>query len=291
MADFNTLRFDQVRFKASHNSYERDEIPIVEQLGWNPSNTHQGGCRGLEIDIQQSSRNWAWSVSHIGGYLGDVDVQFATYLELLATWSLKHGTHDVITVTLDLKATHFGERDFPDHFDAYISRHFPEDRIFKPGALMKTGKTLADSVKGGWPTLEQLKGRFIFCLSGNETRKSFYANRYPAKRLCFADKSGDMKKLTTVGDKSRIFFNFKLSESYFRGARHEEVPTGTRTDKLEESIRRLRTHGGLVLRGYDLNSEYAWKNARKLGVNLMSTDKVRKYSWASVGKSPFTGPV
>lgn len=287
MSEYLDLRYDQACFKASHNSYARDEIPVVDQLKWNPRKTYEAGCRGLELDIQQSARNWSWSISHMDGYCGDAHVQFGTYLELLADWSNRNRKHDVITVTVDIKSTKFDDLEFPYFFDAYVARHFPAERIFRPGDLMKPGKSLTDSVKAGWPKLLDLQGQFIFCLSGDDGRKSLYAQTAPTQRLFFADKDGGMSSATTVGDGYRVFFNFKLTESYFEGSKHDDVPSAAQTTKLVGSIQRLRAHGGLIIRGYDLNSERGWENARTLRVNMMSTDKVCSHSWATVGEMPF----
>lgn len=78
------LRYDQAAFKASHNSFERDERPVTTQFWWDDDKPHQGGCRGIELDIQQSRDFPAlWSVNHTGGYRGEVDKQFALFLDLL----------------------------------------------------------------------------------------------------------------------------------------------------------------------------------------------------------------
>ena len=44
-------RFNQVQFKASHNSYVRDES-LAEQMAFDDEDHWQGGCRGLEFDIR-----------------------------------------------------------------------------------------------------------------------------------------------------------------------------------------------------------------------------------------------
>jgi len=62
--DIYRLRYSEVAFKASHNSYDRDEKPITTQTGWSSKNQYQGGCRGLELDIHQSEQLWLWSVAH-----------------------------------------------------------------------------------------------------------------------------------------------------------------------------------------------------------------------------------
>lgn len=47
---YGTLPYHESCFKASHNSYERDE-DLHEQLRWNASQPAQGGCRGLELGL------------------------------------------------------------------------------------------------------------------------------------------------------------------------------------------------------------------------------------------------
>ena len=79
----HSYTYNRVAFKASHNSYERNEMPITTQLNWSKTNPHQKGCRGLELDIHQSGNLWLWSVSHLLPYRGDADWQFSEYLILL----------------------------------------------------------------------------------------------------------------------------------------------------------------------------------------------------------------
>ena len=69
--------YSAVRQKVSHNSYARDERPITEQLDWAKGKKYDRGCRGLELDLHQSSEHWLWSVRHIGGYENFVDKQLS----------------------------------------------------------------------------------------------------------------------------------------------------------------------------------------------------------------------
>ena len=78
--------YSETSFKASHNSYDRDERPLSFQLGWR-AKPHQDGCRGLELDLHQSHDLWLWSVSHTGPYQGAADKQFGEYLIHLNAWS------------------------------------------------------------------------------------------------------------------------------------------------------------------------------------------------------------
>ena len=42
------LSYSHIAFKASHNSYERDELPISTQFGDLGEQSWQGRCRGIE---------------------------------------------------------------------------------------------------------------------------------------------------------------------------------------------------------------------------------------------------
>ena len=64
--------YSAVAFKASHNSYERDELPVSTQFADLGDSSWQGRCRGIELDLNASGRNWLWSVNHVGGYGGQI---------------------------------------------------------------------------------------------------------------------------------------------------------------------------------------------------------------------------
>lgn len=264
--------YDRVAFKASHNSYDRDERPIITQLSWSAANHYQKGCRGLELDIHPSENLWVWSVNHIGRYKGLVDMQFSGYLTLLRDWSDKNPGHDVITVTVDLKSDPSDLRSFPWQLDAYIKRHLGSAKLFTPGELQGSNADLVSgAMSRGWPTLGDLKGRFILCLSGSEDAKKAYA-RSGKERLCFADKKvgqGDSRPSTTKGH--RVFFNFDLRA--WLG--------------WKKTLQWFANQKGFATRGYVINDGVLWKKARSAKVNILATDKVMKYSWATVGPTPF----
>jgi len=267
-------RYNEVTFKASHNSYLRSERPVVTQLAHSSAQPHQGGCRGLELDLHLSGDLWEWSISHIGPYEGSTDRQFGAYLRLLDRWSARSPGHDVITISLDLKGKPHDLRAFPYYLDEYIRTHMGEERIFAPDALRGSHDSLvAGAMKNGWPSLDELRGKFILCLSGNEKSKTRYAAG--RGRLCFADRklSFDDVKKKKPDDKrgDRVFFNFDLD------------PIRPWKTQLERFFRRR----GFVTRGYTLNDGVIWNKAIEWKVNLLATDKVRNHSWATVGPHPF----
>lgn len=269
--DINSLRYNEVAFKASHNSFQRDEKPVTTQLGWfsRKGSRHQGGCRGLELDIHQSDEMWLWSVAHLGHYQGDVDRQLSTYFGLLRAWSDGNRNHDVILITLDLKTINLDDRAFPKQLDAYIDKHLGKDKLYAPSQLQGVSDDLVTGARrNGWPILGSLRGKFILCLSGNEERKALYASAQ--NRLCFADKKLKGKPSPPrKGD--RVFHNCNL---------------GTARD-YGDAVGAYADDDALIVRGYVLNTAGEWNRAKQAGVNILTTDKVRNYPWATVGDRPF----
>jgi hypothetical protein len=263
--------YQEVKFKASHNSYERNERPVTEQLAWSGRQPHQAGCRGLELDLRQSPDLWAWSIHH-DEYQGRADGQFVEYLRHLRTWSTFSGRHDVITITLDLKDRAHDRRQFPRYLDAMIEEFLGGERVFTPAELMGSARSLvAGAMASGWPSLDDLRGRFILVLSGDEPTKASYA-RSSRQRLCFADvkvREGDALPSLTRGD--RVFFNLNATEDWDWDGR----------------MRWFAGQRGFVTRAYVSNTAELWNRVLAADVNIVTTDKVRSYSWAHVGDEPF----
>lgn len=264
-------RYDEVMFKASHNSYERDEKPISEQLSWSARNPWQAGCRGLELDLHESPFLWLWSVHHSGSYTGRTDMQLGEYLHHLRRWSMLHTGHDVVTVTLDLKSSTRDARQFPRYLDLLVDECLGRDLLFTPAGLQGDAASLVDGARSGWPTLGQLRGRFVLCLSGDERTKRAYA-RSGTDRRCFADmdvREGDPRPDPTDGD--RVFFNVDVTADWDW--------TGL--------LRELSGRPGFVCRAYVVNDASLWARVQSTGANIVTTDKVRNHHWAAVGDTPF----
>jgi hypothetical protein len=263
MSDVYSLPYNQVAFKASHNSYDRDET-LPEQLQWYPEQPWQGGCRGLELDISQSKSGNAWSVGHDDAYSSTAP-QFSQYLVQLHTWATTN-QNGVITLYLDLKTV---QPDFYDGLDAYI-RTYLDWTIFRPVDLMGSQPTVgAGARKTGWPSLGELQRCFIVVLSGDDSAKQAYSEADPRARLCFADKDQDADEAPQSD--TRVFFNYHLYQkeksdwcSVFQGQAGNPAS---------------------VVRGYIINSGDFWNDALSCGCNVLTTDKVRNYSWATVSST------
>jgi hypothetical protein len=278
MPAFDLLAYDVVSFKASHNSYQRDE-DIHQQLAWDASSPAQGGCRGLEIDITRHSDSTGghsvtyFQVSHDKGGEG---IPLAAYLGYLLSFHLAAPSHDPVFVTLDIKSEEGDIDVFPGEIDAYLTEWFDPSLMFTPRHILcrargDLGTTIAEL---GWPTVCELRGRFLFCLSGTESWKALYSATQPEQRHCFADFDVDDVDMAfhPARHGHRIVVNCNLFCAHF--ATWQLFPARCRT------LHRL-------CRGYVLNSGGLWGKALTSGFNVLATDEVTGGSWAHVGSEPF----
>lgn len=276
--------YNDVRFKASHNSYDRDEA-LIEQLEFDRDESHQAGCRGLELDISPNEDATQWSVSHSGRYHDEKSKQLRVFLKTLKTWSAAHqeppesenddaepldiseGAHDVITLTLDIKGTPTEGFDFPTRLDAYIRRNLGKN-LFEPNDLLDGEKDLYSAATRGWPTLGELAGKFIVCLSGAEAAKRVY-NEVPAERACFVDRK--------VGPDDDLDFPVDMRWRVFLNA-----DMGNWEPKTQK-LMRISTDEPLIVRAYFVSGDLRWEAALAAGANVIATDKVKNLKWATVG--------
>lgn len=276
----SNLTYDQIIFKASHNSYERDET-LQQQLTFNPSKPYNCGCMGIELDIWRHSSPYIPYESISENYFtvnhstpGKTTLK--SYLDQVLEWNKANPGHDPVLITLDIKSSNGGYSNFQDEIDTYLKCYLGEDLIFKPGELFKDEKiSLCENVvKFGWPELEseKLKGKFICCLSGNKSWKAEYANTNLKERYCFSDKdeSDSDKKVVPPTTGNIVFFNFHIY--------HSDRSTWMKT------IPPFAT-SHLIVRTYLSNSEDNWNDCIIANVSAIATDKVSNYKWCKVSDS------
>src|SRR5436189_1483511 len=269
------MKYNQASYKQSHNSYDRDE-DSHQSLLFHPNDPGNAGCRGLEYDI------WRHSDSSNGRSLGYFTVAhstssgppFANYLGYLLSWHLADVNHDVVFVTVDIKSSGGSKESFPDEIDNYMREWFNAGLMYTPGMLSPDNSDFVAYVKAnGWPEVDTLRGKFIFCLSGNSDWKTYYAQTNPLARLCFADKDFDDGKSVTVPTTGQqIIFSSNLYSDNF--------------ETWKKSITNLRA-ANLIARGYVLTSDGIWDKAKQAKLNAFATDKITGHSWAHVGSTPF----
>lgn len=266
---YNDFYYNEVKFKASHNSYNRDEH-IIDQLQW--QHNHNNGCRGIELDISQSDDGKHFSVAHKFWYDNDAP-DLSQYLNHLRVWSKDNPKHDCITVHLDLKKVN---PNFIEQLDLYLEKHFDigtDTSLFSPKHLIQQYPNLATGLtKHGWPTLGELRGKFIFCLSGLEEHKAKYAATLPSERYCFADYG--IKNNSTPTLDHRVFLNCK--KPFFT------------LQNWRKAFHKTKQHLPYsIIRVYGINSQSYWNQSLVNKSNILSTDKVSDHDWAKVGNFPF----
>jgi hypothetical protein len=269
--------YNMVAFKASHNSYDRDEQPITTQLQFNRNDPSNCGCSGLELDIWQADNAWQWSVSHLGGYSSKAENQLSAYLRQLRSWSDQNQGHRVIELHIDIKNTPMSNAEFPAQFDAYLREYLPSSMLFTPSGLMtpESSDLVACAQQTGWPALNLLAGKFIVCLTGNEPRKATYALTQPRDRLCFADLEleTDPVQFPDFNHGSRVIMNYHLYDRL--------------SDNWIPQLQEMARQPGFLTRGFVLNDSSIWRKAQEACLNIMATDKVSGQSWAQNGSEPF----
>ena len=276
LTDFSVprLRYHQVSFKASHNSYDRDE-PIHDQLIYFPNNPSRCGCRGLEFDIWRHSdaQERFFTVSHDnpnGGY------PLAYYLGLLLSYHLNDPQHDVILVTIDIKSSQGSVESFPNELDKYILEYFNKKLLFTPKMLFhNTNLSLCENViRYGWPEIQTMRGKFVFCLSGTESWKQNYANSTIQDRLCFSDKdvSDNNNDIPIPSTGNFVFFNMHIWTDHYN----------TWKNTLPKYARK-----NLITRVYEVDAEPLWNKALDAGASVLATNKISNDPWAKVGNTPF----
>jgi Phosphoinositide phospholipase C, Ca2+-dependent len=270
-----TMKYNAASYKASHNSYDRDE-DSHQSLSWHENDKGKDGCRGLEYDI------WRHSDDSVGRSLGYFTVAhttsggppFASYLGYLLSWHLAKPDHDVVSVIVDIKSTGGSEKPFPQEIDNYLREWFSASLIYTPHMLCPNSNDFVAYVKAnGWPDVDALRGKFVFILSGNEKWKAFYAQDDPQARLCFADHDWDDSKAVSIPSSGqRIIYSSNLFSDNFA--------------KWKASVASLRA-ANLIARGYVINSDSLWQKCKEAKLNVFATDKIEKNAWAHVGETPF----
>ncbi|MEQ9364427.1 MAG: Ca2+-dependent phosphoinositide-specific phospholipase C, partial [Leptospirales bacterium] len=196
--DTGALRYNQVQQKSSHNSFSRDE-GILDQLVF-----HR--LRSIEFDIYRGKLgrpgiNNDWYVYHtpIIDTGTSCDKLSACFGELRA-FDRMHPDHEVTTVWFDIKDGWGGTQN-PNTFDALVRQYFSDDDILKPADLLAAcpgASNLKQAITGScaWPTLNSLKGKWIFVL---------VAGGYSGDRVGFTP--GGTGSIAAVDASSSVFYN------------------------------------------------------------------------------------
>lgn len=267
----DTLRYNQVRQKSVHNSFQRSEGVYDQLFYWR--------VRSLEADIHTGHpfdtdmRPDDWFVYHFTFDPYSSVHKLSQFLQMCAGFHRAVPDHEVVTLFLDIKDG------FPRTIDAARSRRrFDErleaqlgDALFRPADLQArdpAAGSLTDVVQGaGWPTLAELRGKFIVVLTGSELQLGNYigVGESAVDRAAFV--SGNAKKKADIGaDRDVVIYN--MSKDHVA---------------LAQDVAKR----GYVSRAYYIDDAELWAEAEAAGCNHIATDMVnaRVDRWASTSGS------
>ncbi|MGC4037512.1 MAG: phosphatidylinositol-specific phospholipase C1-like protein [Chitinophagaceae bacterium] len=137
-------------------------------------------------------------------HMQDIDFRsncatFKQCLEELKKWSDSHSRHNPIFITMNAKDEVEKEgQTIPEKFttevfdklDAEITKYLGSDYLITPDNIRGNDATLEQSVlAGNWPTLKKARGKFIFILDEQGTKREAYIAGHPSlrKRLLFVN--------------------------------------------------------------------------------------------------------
>jgi hypothetical protein len=171
-------RYNEVAFKATHNSYwvKRDNVVEAFASGTQERILDQllfEGVRSLELDIHSHSVPHMFNVYHTDKQSNSLCAPLDECLKQLLLFQHVLPEHDPVTVALELKEITGSPFD-ADHtiqdLDATIEKYLGP-HLYRPRDLMvgcSNVGTIRDCLKlAGWPTLDAMRGKFVFALIGN----------------------------------------------------------------------------------------------------------------------------
>lgn len=188
-------KFNNSYSVACHNCYEKKlasdfqdvftYTKTIELDIWN-ENFGVGFIAGL---LGKSLKD-DWYVKHKPQQRGNqncVGGSFRDCLLQIKAWSQQNPGHDVITIFIDKKQNWYnqpGSKD-PDDLDRLLLAVFTKQEIFTPADLLQDKASLKEAAFSNWPTLDSLKGKFVFVL----TDGTFLNYRKPLNEYLSAQKS------------------------------------------------------------------------------------------------------
>lgn len=273
--------YDHAIQKSSHNAYAKFE-PIFDQLLWH-------GIRSVELDIHTRKRGHRappgeWFVFHEDlPFMRRSSCQhLSDCLGQLAAFHAAVPRHEPVTLWIDLKDDVGGSHD-ARALDALLASRLGRDTLVTPAALIArcAGATSArDAVTRagcGFPTLGELRGKFIVavtggsdCAASSDNALRHYRGDAPGDRLAFVAPDADAHCPVRAYDQQGhvVFLNMAF---------------GHRGQAAEVRERGLvaRVFGGGMRGG--LNTAREFDAARRAGAQHLATDRVNAESalWAT----------
>ena len=201
----DVLRLNHIQARGTHNSYHQLPDPVLH-----PSHRYQQapldvqlgaqGVRQLELDVHARS-DGGFDVLHLP--LIDPETSCLALEDCLRTlvgWSDAHPGHLPVLIWFEPKdegvggpAGYVRSIDRMGALEAAVAAVVPVRRIFTPDLLRRGHRTLPESLAAeGWPTLGEVRGRFIFALLDRGAHRAAYLAEPagPAGHLIFVTTDG-----------------------------------------------------------------------------------------------------
>jgi hypothetical protein len=193
MAD-DTTPYNRIKQASSHNSFQ-----TVDDHGRPNPTVHEqltAGIRSIEYDIHADDTPGHWRVYHDDDLTQTHCQWLYGCLNTLSDWRSQNRNRNVVTVWLDVMDP-FVVTHTPSHLDALITSVIDPAWIYKPRDLMSRPwqdfppQNLQDAAhRSGWPAVGELRGKFIFVLTGGHLAGSNAGNYLTSladsvERLCF----------------------------------------------------------------------------------------------------------
>ena len=265
------LRYNEVRQTSSHNAFQRPEGIYDQVVYWR--------VRSLEIDLHRGkpgrdALKKDWYVYHVAVVDPDTSVdRFSGFLRICRGIQRAIPQHEVITAFLDIKDPFHKTATASQSaavFDGLLIDVLGEDHIYRPRDLLARDPE-AGSLQGAvaaqrWPTLDALKGKFLFVLTGGGNDLATYARPGTANgRVAFLSTSVSHHR-DVPAEPHIVFYNMNSHKVRFAKKVHE---------------------AGLVSRAYYVDTPERWQSAVDYDCHHIATDHVntRVNPWSRTRRS------
>jgi hypothetical protein len=288
---------------ATHNSYWVKRAKTTEPFA---SGTQErlldqllfDQARALEIDIHKiPGKKGQWAIYHTGRRKNVLFENFTDFLKQLQQFQYALPRHEVVTVVIELKEIlnhNFDKKHTPAQFDSLLESCLGE-YLFRPRDLMKRCpgsddlKACVASSPEIWPTIQELRGKFIFLVLGNFRWSTIghggegwvvYANSDNPSAFPMSSDFSHFNEKYVTSEK----VNAKMLERAYKASVFRQVEMVNDTDKLSEARKFIA--GGGIVRGADSYSIEEQQKRIAQGFHMLQTD----FPWIHYGAKTFEQP-
>ncbi len=268
---YQDLRYNEVRQTSSHNAFQRSEGIYDQVVYWR--------IRSLEIDLHRGkpfrdALKKDWYIYHVAGIDPNTTVdRLSGFLQICSGIQRAIPRHEVITVFLDIKDRFHKRADASQSgavLDGLLIDALGEDHIYRPRDLLtrQPGATsLQKAVAAqGWPTLEELRGKFLFVLTGSTKNLATYASAGKANGRAAFLSTAISKAREVPGPGHIVFYNMSGENVRFSRNVHQ---------------------AGLVSRTYYVDDKERFRSAIDHNCHHIATDHLNTHvdPWSRTRRS------